>query len=78
MPPGLVLDKLDLNLSSPSFLVALWLVIIVVVVAAAVYGVPVIDKRVVSNARVTRMRVLRISWVACHVHSRALLHETNE
>ena len=49
MASGLVLDELDLNLSSAGLLVGLGLLLIVVLVGAAVGGVMVLDERVIAR-----------------------------
>jgi len=74
MTPGLVLDELDLNLSSSSFLV-LWFLVVLVIVCSTVHSVSVIDKCIFPNAWMHGMSVLSVCWVSCHIHSGALSHE---
>lgn len=49
MTPGLVLDKLNFDLSASCFLVGLWLIVVVVIIAGRVDCVVVVDKRVVCD-----------------------------
>jgi hypothetical protein len=74
MPSGLILDELDLNLSSASLLVRLWFLLVVIVIGTAVDCVAVVDKRVIGDTWMTGMSVLRVGRVSCHVHSLALAH----